>query len=131
MWLLRKLTPDFKTIADFRRDKTQALKAVCRAFTLLCKRLDLFAGELVAIDGIKFKAVNSKQRNFTPAGLERLRRGIETRIADYLGRLDRQDQAEAGPPPPSPAELQQKIDGLRARQEGYAALLGFFDHFGG
>ena len=123
MWLLCKLTPDFKTIADFRRDNTLALTAVCREFTLLCKRLDLFAGELGAIDGSKFRAVNSKSRNFTPAGLDRLQRGIETRIAEYLGRLDRQDQAEGGTPPPSAAELQQKIDGLRARQEGYAALL--------
>lgn len=63
IWLLRRLRPDFKTIADFRRENPQGLKAVCREFTLLCKHLDLFGGELVAIDGSKFRAVNSKQRN--------------------------------------------------------------------
>jgi transposase len=123
LWLLRRLTPDFKTIADFRRDNTEALKATCRTFTLLCKRLDLFAGELVAIDGSKFRAVNSKSRNFTQAGLERLQRGIEARIAEYLGGLDTQDQAEAGTPTPSAVALQQKIEALRARQGEYAALL--------
>jgi len=68
MWLLKKLAPDFKTIADFRKDNKEAIKPVCRQagrdFILLCKKLDLFSGELVAIDGSKFKAVNSKKRNF-------------------------------------------------------------------
>jgi transposase len=59
MWVLKKLTPDHKTIADFRKDNLKALKAVCCEFTLLCKRLGLFGGELVAIDGSKFKAVNN------------------------------------------------------------------------
>ena len=69
MWLLGKLTPDFKTIADFRRDKLEALKKVCREFTLLCRKLKLFGGELVAIDGSKFKAVNNRRRNFSEARL--------------------------------------------------------------
>ncbi len=60
MWLLGKLTPDFKTIADFRRDNLAAIKGVCREFTLLCRKLKLFGGELVAIDGSKFKAVNNR-----------------------------------------------------------------------
>ncbi len=64
MWLLGKLTPDFKTIADFRRDNLAAIKQVCREFTLLCRKLKLFGGELVAIDGSKFKAVNNRRRNF-------------------------------------------------------------------
>ena len=58
MWLLGKLSPDFKTVADFRRDNLAAIKGVCREFTLLCRKLKLFGGELVAIDGSKFKAVN-------------------------------------------------------------------------
>ncbi len=62
MWLLRGLRPDFKPIADFRRDHPQALKGVCREFFLLCKRLDLFGGELLAIDGSKFRAVNARDR---------------------------------------------------------------------
>ena len=64
MWLLKKLAPDFKTIADFRKGNKQAIKRVCREFILLCKKLDLFSGEFVAIDRNKFKAVNSKKRNF-------------------------------------------------------------------
>src|SRR5438445_1639838 len=65
MWLLRRLTPDFKTIADFRRDHPAALKGVCRECILLCRRLDLFGGELPAIDGSKFRAVNAQDRSYT------------------------------------------------------------------
>src|SRR6266516_4856885 len=65
MWLLKKLTPDFKTIADFRKDNLQPIQKVCRTFTLFCKELDLFGGALVAIDGSKFKALNSRKRNFS------------------------------------------------------------------
>jgi len=125
MWLLRKLTPDFKTIADFRRDNSKALRAVCREFTLLCKQLDLFGGELIAIDGSKFRAVNSKQRNFTRPGLEHLLRGIESRIAEYLGALDTQDQREqaAVSPPVSSGQLEEKIAALRTRKGEYQALI--------
>lgn len=123
IWLLRKLRPDFKTIADFRRDNTAALKAVCREFTLLCKQLDLFGGALVAIDGSKFRAVNGKRRNFSRPNLERLLAGIDARIAEYLAGLDTQDAVEASTPVASAQELQQKIDGLRARRENYTALL--------
>ncbi|KAF5437382.1 Transposase [Candidatus Methanophagaceae archaeon] len=69
MWLLKKLSPDFKTIADFRKDNRGAIKRVCREFVLLCKKRDLFGGELVGIDGSKFKAVNSKKKNFNEAKL--------------------------------------------------------------
>src|SRR5258708_39696856 len=69
MWLLGKLTPDFKTVADFRRDNLQAIKQGCREFTLLCRKLKLFGGELVAIDGSKFKAGNNRRRNFNEARL--------------------------------------------------------------
>jgi transposase len=122
IWLLRRLRPDFKTIADFRRDNPQALRAVCRAFTLVCKQLDLFGGELVAIDGSKFRAVNSKDRNFSRASLERLLAGIDARIAEYLGSLDTQDDAEEALPTVTATELQQKIERLRARRETYTTL---------
>src|SRR5499426_3630527 len=65
MWLLKKLRPDHKTIADFRKNNLKPIRQVCREFTLLCKQLDLFGAELVAIDGSKFRAVNAKERNFT------------------------------------------------------------------
>ncbi len=124
MWLMRKLTPDFKTIADFRRDNTKALKQVCREFTLLCKRLDLFAGELVAIDGSKFRAVNSKKRNFTPASLERRIREIDVRVAQYLAELDTRDCTEASIPAATAAELQEKIGALHERKSRYESLRG-------
>jgi transposase len=116
MWLLHKLTPDFKTIADFRRDNPQALKAVCREFTLLCKQLDLFGGQFVAIDGSKFRAVNSKERNVTGPGLARLLRGIEARIVEYLDELDKRDQTEADTPTLTATTLQEKIAALCTRR---------------
>ena len=70
MWLLGRLAPDFKTIADFRKDNTDAIKSVCREFILLCKKLDLFSEALVAIDGSKFKAVNNRDLNFTRSKLK-------------------------------------------------------------
>jgi transposase len=69
IWLLRHLTPDFKTIADFRRDNRTAFRAVFREFVLLCRQLDLFGRELLAVDGTRIKAVNNKDRNFTRASL--------------------------------------------------------------
>ena len=70
IWLLRTLKPDFKTIADFRADNCKAFKAVFREFTLLCKKLNLFGRELLAVDGTRIKAVNNKDRNFTKGALE-------------------------------------------------------------
>ena len=69
MWLTERLTPDFKTIADFRKDNSAAIKAVCREFVMLCRRLNLFAEAMVAIDGSKFKAVNNCDKNFARAKL--------------------------------------------------------------
>ena len=125
IWLLRKLRPDFKTIADCRRENPPALKAVCRAFTLLCKQLDLFGGELVAIDGSKFRAVNNRQRNFSQRTLDRALRSIDARIVEYLQALDAQDTQDeaAGRATPRAAGLQQKIDALHARHATYTALL--------
>src|SRR5437764_8223667 len=77
MWLLGKLSPDFKTIADFRRDNLKAIKRVCKEFTQLCQQLKLFGGELVASDGSKFKAVNNRRRNFNAARLTKAIKAIE------------------------------------------------------
>ncbi|MFQ5917934.1 MAG: transposase, partial [Candidatus Binatia bacterium] len=122
MWLMRKLRPDFKTIADFRRDNPQAIKKVCREFTLLCKRLELFGGELMAIDGSKFKAVNSKKRNFTSKKLKRMIQGVDVKIEDYLKELDRQDQREAGVRAPTVEELKEKIEQYQQRRVQYQQL---------
>ncbi|MGH7534444.1 MAG: transposase, partial [Gemmatimonadales bacterium] len=97
MWLMGRLTPDCKTIADFRRDHPAALKGVGREFIRLCRRLDLFGGELLAIDGSKFRAVNARDRSYTPAPLATLQRDIDRKIARYLRAWERQgDEAEAG-----------------------------------
>src|ERR1700758_1196008 len=94
IWLLRTLKPDFKTIADFRRFNRGAFKSVFRAFPLLCKRLDLFGRELLAVDGTRIKAVNNKDRNFTRNSLETFIKQTDERLADYLQRLDEGDAAE-------------------------------------
>lgn len=98
MWLTDKLAPDFKTIADFRKDNGKAIRQVCREFVLLCKKLDLFAEALVAIDGSKFKAVNNRDRNFTKAKMQRRLQQIDESIERYLGQIasaDRQESVEA------------------------------------
>lgn len=121
MWLLRRLTPDFKTIADFRRDHPAALKGVGREFLLLCRRLDLVGGELLAIDGRKFRAVNARDRSYTPARLATLQRDIDHTITRYLRALERQDAAEAGTDGPSAEGLRAKIATLQQRRASYAA----------
>jgi len=94
MWLIRQLHPDFKTIADFRKENIEALKKVCREFTLLCKRLDLFGGELVAIDGSKFSAVNHNSRSYTKEKLQRLLKEVDEKIALYFTNLEQGDTAD-------------------------------------
>ena len=124
IWLLRRLRPDFKTIADFRRDNGLALKGVCREFTLLARKLDLFGGELVAIDGSKFRAQNAKDRNFSAGKLRALMAEIDRKVAAYLTELEAQDQAEAAVPSrPSAAQLQQKIAALQQRATKYQTHL--------
>jgi hypothetical protein len=122
MWLMRKLRPDFKTIADFRRDNPQAIKKVCREFTLWCKRLELFGGELVAIDGSKFVAVNSPKRNFTEKKLKRMIEEIEGKIEQYLKELDRQDKQEVDERSLSAEELKEKIERYKQRRGQYEQL---------
>lgn len=119
MWLMRKLRPDFKTIADFRKDNAQGIKQVCREFTLWCKRLELFGGELVAIDGSKFRAVNSPKRNFTEKKLRRMLKEIDGKIEEYLKQLDRQDQQESGQRRLSPEQLKEKIEQYQQRRGQY------------
>ena len=124
MWLLGKLRPDFKTIADFRRDNLTALKQVCREFTLLCRKLELFGGELVAIDGSKFKAVNGRRRNFSENRLKKAIQTMDEKISTYLQSLDAADAHETDPdePGPSGADLRAKIETLQRRKAKYEAL---------
>src|SRR5208337_795565 len=80
IWLLGKRTPDFKTIADFRKDNLKPLRAVARQFTLLCRKLELLGGQLLAIDGSKFRAVNAREANFNAAKLEELIARADARL---------------------------------------------------
>jgi transposase len=122
MWLMRKLRPDFKTIADFRKDNAQGIKQVCREFTLWCKRLELFGGELVAVDGSKFRAVNSPKRTFTEKKLRRMLKEIDGKIEEYLKQLDQQDQQESGQRGLSPEQLKQKIEQYQQRRAQYQPI---------
>ena len=124
IWLLRTLKPDFKTIADFRRDNRGAFKSVFRQFVVLCRRLDLFGRELLAVDGTRIKAVNNKDRNFTRNSLAKFIRAADERLDDYLKRLDagdvEEDRAGGGA---RTNNLAQKIAALSDKRGRYAAML--------
>jgi len=94
MWLTGRLAPDHKTIADFRKDNGAAIRKVCSRFVALCRRLDLFADACVAIDGSKFKAVNTRDKNFTRAKMKRRMEQIEESVERYLHQLDSADRQE-------------------------------------
>jgi transposase len=92
IWLTGRLMPDFKTIADFRKDNGKAIRGVCREFIVLCRSLKLFSEAIVAIDGSKFKAVNNRDKNFTDRKLKARMQQLEESIARYLTELDRADR---------------------------------------
>ena len=94
IWLARRLMPDDKTIADFRKDNGPAIKKVCARFVELCRQLGLLTKASVAIDGSKFKAVNTRDKNFTKGKVERRRRQLEESVARYLAQLDTADLQE-------------------------------------
>jgi transposase len=127
IWLLGKLTPDFKTIADFRKDNLKPLRAVSRQFTLLCRKLELFGGQLLAIDGSKFGAVNARDQNFNASKLQELMNRADARLAEYLKEMDAADGAEPGGTALSKDELAQKIAALREKQEWHKELLAQLD----
>src|ERR1700687_5522082 len=94
MWLVGRLAPDFKTIADFRKDNGAAIRAVCRRFVELCRQLGLFTRAVIAIDGSKFKAVNNRDKNYTVAKVGKRIEQVGGNIARYLRALDRADREE-------------------------------------
>jgi transposase len=120
MWLLGKLQPDFKTIANFRKDNTKPLQAVCTDFLVLCKRMGVFGGQLIAIDGSKFEAVNHSSRSYSQKGIElaiaelneQLRRWLE-----HMNRADREEIAEQ-----SGQSMSEKISALQAQKAELQAL---------
>ena len=118
IWLLRRLTPDFKTIADFRRDNRTAFRQVFREFVVLCRELDLFGRELIAVDGTRIKAVNSRERNFTKAKLVKAMAESDERLARYLKQLDDADKDDQGTPDQRCVEkLQEKIAAIQERRK--------------
>ena len=121
MWMLGRLRPDFKTIANFRRSNGRAIRKVCVEFVGLCRKLDLFSQALVAIDGSKFKAANNRDKNFTPAKLKRRVEEIERSIDRYLSRLDRVDGEEPDAQSQS-GKLQAKIASLKAEVQRLKTL---------
>ena len=117
MWLTGRLTPDFKTIANFRKDNGKAIRGVCRQFVVLCRELDLFSEAMVAIDGSKFKAVNNRDRNFTSAKLQRRMQEIEESIDRYLAALDTADRQEPAIAQVKTVQLKKKIAALKKQMQ--------------
>src|ERR1700754_1587965 len=130
IWLLRHLKPDFKTIADFRRDNRKAFRPVFRQFVLLCKQLDLFGRELLAVDGTRIKAVNNKDRNFTRASLAAFIKLADEKLDDYLERLDQSDATEQTAGGARVENLAEKIAAVRGRRERCQAMLAELDRTG-
>ena len=123
IWLLRGLRPDYKTIADFRRDNRSAFKAVFRAFVVLCRKLDLFGRELLAVDGTRLKAVNNPGRNFSRDKLARYIAAADERLEGYLAELDAIDRGEDGSGPGRGEALSAKITKVRERRQAQEAML--------
>ena len=117
IWLLRQLKPDFKTIADFRRDNRAAFRAVFRQFVRLCRELDLYGRELLAVDSTRIKAVNNRDRNFTRAKLKTHLQRIDERLDRYLDQMNEADADDAGDGSVAVANLLDKIASLRNRKE--------------
>ena len=113
MWLLGRLTPDFKTIADFRKNNGEAIRLVCREFVMLCRKLDLFSDAFVAIDGSKFKAVNNRNRNFSKAKVKKRLEQIGDSIERYLGEIASADRREGEGPKARTERLEKKIAALK------------------
>ena len=115
MWLTGRLAPDHKTIADFRRENGPAIQAACAQFVVLCRQLGLFGSALVAIDGSKFKAVNTRDRNFTVTKLKKRMEQVAEHIAGYLQDLDTADRQEGEAAEARSGRLVEKVELLRAQ----------------
>jgi transposase len=130
IWLLRHLKPDFKTIADFRSHNRDAFRPIFRQFVLLCRQLDLFGRELLAVDGTRIKAVNNKDRNFTRASLTQFINLADAKLADYLQRLDQSDVTENATVGSRVKNLAEKIAAIGERRTRCKAMLAELDRTG-
>ncbi len=113
IWLLGRLAPDFKTIADFRKNNGEAIRLVCREFVMLCRKLNLFSDAFVAIDGSKFRAVNNRNRNFTKAKIKARLQQIDASIERYLGEIASADRREGEGMRTKTERLENKIAALK------------------
>jgi len=117
MWLTGRLAPDFKTIADFRKDNGKAIRSVCRQFVVLCRNLNLFSQSIIAIDGSKFKAVNNRDRNFTQGKVKARMQQIEQSIDRYLAAMDSADRATPEVAEAKAKRLKEKIETLKKQMQ--------------
>jgi transposase len=122
MWLAGKLAPDFKTIADFRRDHGAAIQAACRRFVLLCRNLGLIAGGTVAVDGSRMRAVNARDRNFTCLTIRRRMEQVDASIERYLGMLDTADRQEGEAAASRTTRLTDRLGELRRQMRELEAM---------
>ncbi len=124
MWLTGRLAPDFKTIADFRRDNGPAIRAVCSQFVALCRCLNMFINAVVAIDGSKFKAANNCDKNYTVAKVARRMEQVDASIIHYLAALDRADREDSNVPEARVSRISEKIAGLRRQMRSLKEMEG-------
>lgn len=119
MWLLRKLKPDYRTIAEFRKQNKEAIRKIFRQLVFLCKDWDLFGMEIVAVDGSKFRASNSKRNNFSEKSLNRKLKYIDEKLEEYISELDKNDENEVSSRVPDKEEIKKRVKELRRRKETY------------
>jgi transposase len=130
IWLLRRLRPDHKAIAEFRRKHPKALKQVSKEFVLLCRKLDLFSAQLVFVDGSKFRAVNGKDRNFTVPKLQILLARIDANIEQYLAAVEAEDAEEKEQQGATDPQLQEKLKAFQERKQEYEGYLKYLQESG-
>jgi len=123
IWLMENLRPDFKTIADFRKDNGEPIKQVMVKFRVWCQAEDLFGGEVVAIDGSKFKAANNSARNFTQKKLAKLIKRERTQVDEYLKAVAEADEREVAEPQLSAEQLREKLKGIKEKLAGHEEML--------
>lgn len=122
MWLMNRLAPDFKTIANFRKDNGHAIKSVCRQFMMICKRLNMFAESLIAIDGSRFKAVNNRDRNFTKAKVKRRIAAINKSLERYFDQLESLDRQEQQIPKVKTEHINKQTQSLKRQMKEVEAI---------
>ncbi|MBO0718668.1 MAG: IS1182 family transposase [Rhizobiales bacterium] len=122
MWLVERLAPDFKTIADFRKDNGEPIRAACRSFVMLCRQLGLIGGATVAVDGSRFRAVNTRDKNYTPGAIRLRMAQVDASIARYLEMLDTADRQEDRVAEMRVARLSERLEALRQQMRQLQAM---------